>query len=425
MKYKVFGCKVNKYYTNSRKEYFESKDNLILDDNKNCLFVSTCMVTDQAKNRRLKFIISNMAKFEKLFIAWCGSIIRWDKIDDSQFYKNYPELESFRNKITLLPEDPKSMSDIDNWKQNNNSKLKSEKTISKNLNTKKFLLIQTGCDNFCSFCMTVIARSKHKNIEIDDILDQINYFVKKWWKEIILTGVNLWAWWSTNTNNIWESKIHILLENILQKTQIPRIRISSLWPEFVSDNLIDILCNDRFLPYFHLSIQHFDDDILSNMKRHYDFLHLQKTIEKIKNMNKKQIEIVNIWADIITWFPWESDQKFDFLVKNVKNFGISQLHTFPFSWHTRWITVPASRLPDQILDHIRKNRNKQLHKIWIENKKKLIQKTIWQKVSVLIEKIEDGIWYGRTQNYIQYKRVWNFQKNDIIEIVFDFENQIL
>lgn len=414
MQYKVFGCRVNKYYTGLWKQYFEQKN---ISD---WLLVSTCMVTDQAKSRRIKYILQEIKNHKIIYIVGCGSIQRWQVIKDSNFYKLYPELKQFAKQIELLPEKPEEeMENITNVDTEKEKKVKIWDFSYKNKNsftTKNFLLIQTGCDNFCSFCMTVIARSKHRNIELDDILGQINSFVNGWWKEIVLTGVNLWARGSDDTNDIDHSRLDYLLNQIVQKTTIQRIRISSLWPEFVSDNVLDVICNDRFLPYLHLSIQHFDDEILMNMRRHYDLAHIQNTITKIRNLNKKNIEILNLWADIITGFPGETEEKFELLKTYVKKFNISQLHTFPFSPHSKWITVPASKLPDQIPESIRRLRNKELHNIWIEQKVILQQKTVWREVKVLLEKVKDNVCYGRSENYLPVRISGNYKKNDVINV---------
>ena len=125
----------------------------------------------------------------------------------------------------------------------------------KELFTRKYMVIQTGCDNFCTFCLTVQARGRHKWRPLDEIVEDITAFVERGGKEVVLTGINLGAWGSTTSNNYSESRFVELMENILERTKIERIRISSLGVEFCSDALIALFVKTRVVAYAHLSIQ--------------------------------------------------------------------------------------------------------------------------------------------------------------------------
>lgn len=145
--------------------------------------------------------------------------------------------------------------------------------------------------------------------EIKEIVEEILNFEKQWWKEVVLTGINLWAW-GLKTTNEKGSKLYILLREILENTKIERIRISSLWPEFIDDNLIELFKETRIYPHFHLSVQSWSSRVLKLMARHYNADYLKSILEKIKLIKRCDGVDISLWADIIVWFPSETYEDF-------------------------------------------------------------------------------------------------------------------
>lgn len=396
MQYKIFGCKVNKFYINKRLWYF-NQNNLSKDQN---YLIATCVVTDRAKNKWLKDVQKNLESWKKIYITWCWVFDKWKLIDQDKFYWIYPELKKFQNQIFLIWEDP--------WKE-----FKSEETRT-NLYTRKFILIQNGCDNFCTFCLTIMKRWKHRSRPFDEIIDEINEFSSAWWKEIVLTWVNLAARWCENTNKIEQSKFSYLLQEILNQTTIPRIRISSIWPEYLDDAFFDIIENPRIMPHFHISIQHFSDNILKSMNRNYDNKYLTQTLQKFQQL--KRPDLISIWADLIIGFPWETDQDFQQLLDWILNYNITKVHEFPFSWHTKGESVPAWKLDNQIPHSLKLSRKKQLNIVSESVRNIFIEKNKWIIHSVLIEWNKDGHWQWWTENYIQVKLDWDYSRWKIIQV---------
>lgn len=392
MKYKVFWCKVNKYYTDEwlNSEYLS---------NKNWLFVASCVVTDKAKRKWLKFIkdeLKDIKENDKIFISWCWAFEKWE--ENKNFFEVYPELKDFENKIEILWESPKKK-DSPPAKGELEGVFKKLPKIA--LTTKKFLVIQGWCDSFCTFCLTVIKRWKHFYRSKEDIVDEITDFEMKWWKEVVLTWVNLCAWWLDSTNDYKNTKFDELLNYILEKTEIPRIRISSIWPEFINEKTLKIFENKRIYPHFHFSIQSWSSNILKSMKRHYDGEYMRELLKKTLNTKREDWVSVSIWADLIVWFPWESEDDFLETYNLVKDFNITKVHAFPFSNHTLWEHVPASFFPNQIDEKIKKERLNKLLDIWEETRKNFINSQKWKTLEVLIESEKDWIFKWWSENYIE------------------------
>lgn len=414
MKYKVFWCKVNKYYTDEwlNSEYLS---------NKNWIFIASCVVTDKAKRKWLKFVkdeVKNLKDDEKIFISGCWAFEKWE--ENEKFFVTYNELEWFKDKIEILWESPNE--NKKDWQNKEKPKIDLSKKLGnlKSIYTKKFVVVQWWCDSYCTFCLTVIKRWKHYYRSKEDIVDEITDFEARWWKEVVLTWVNLCAWWLDHTNDFVNSKFDELLEYILEKTEIPRIRISSLWPEFINEKVLKLFENKRIYPHFHFSIQSWSSQILKAMKRHYDWEYMKELLKKTLNIKRQDWVWVSIWADLIVWFPWESENDFLDTYNLVKDYNITKLHAFPFSNHTLWEHVPASYFPNQIDEKIKKERLDKLLNIWEEVRQNFIKSQIGKKLEVLIETVKDWKFKWWSENYIECNNdnfeviSWKIAKNEII-----------
>ncbi len=401
MNIKIFGCKVNKYYTDKwiNSEFLKWKT---------WIFIATCVVTDKAKRKWLKFVkdsAKKLKKYEKLYISWCWAFKNGKA--QTNFYDLYPEIKYLENKIVLLDEDPGKIKKIE---------------LPKNIYTKKFILIQWWCDSFCSFCLTVKKRWSHFSRKKEDILKEIIEFENSWWKEVVLTWINLAAWWLETTNpppnplpskegeQKVPSKLSELIEYILKNSKISRIRISSLWPEFVDNKLLKLFENTRIYPHFHYSVQSWSSKILKSMARHYDWEYMKKLLEKTRKIKRKDNVKISIWADLIVGFPGETEKDFKDTLNLIKDYKITKVHAFPFSWHHIWEDVPAWKYPYQIDEKIKKERMWQIMNLADEIRDEFIKENVWKNLEVLIESVKENSkqggfsplkWKWWTQNYIE------------------------
>ena len=424
MQFKIFWCKVNKYYTDEwlKSEYLKDK---------NGIFVASCVVTDKAKRKWIKFVKDEVKKLEwddKIFISWCWAFKKWEAQDD--FFDIYPELKEFEWKIVILWEKPEELKlEIDSKTKKEEKKKvdfsKLKNFTQKQIYTKKFLLIQWWCNSFCTFCLTVQKRWRHYYRDKDDIVSEITEFEFGWWKEVVLTWVNLSAWWLRDTNDVWQSRFAELLEYILEKTTIPRLRISSLWPEFIDDRCLEIFKNKRIYPHFHFSVQSGSSKVLKDMRRHYDWEYMRKLLEKTKNLEREDWVEVSIWADIIVGFPWETKDDFMDTYNLVKDWLITKVHAFPFSAHKFGESVPAWKFENQVSDLEKKDRMWDLEFIADSVRDDFIERNIWKKFEVLIEVVKEENWKirwkGWTENYIEADDrtfeilEWEIKKNSIVK----------
>ena len=429
MQYKVFGCKVNKYYTDRwlNSEYLRDKSGT---------FVASCVVTDSAKRKWVRFVkkeLENISWEQKIYISGCGAFI--DGKAQSNFFEIYPDLKFAQNTIEVLDEEPKKteippLSWVSNPSEKINkpwinlSKLKAAQKTQ--IYTRKYLLIQGWCDSFCTFCLTVQKRWKHYYRSAEDIIEEILNFEEEWGKEVVLTWVNLSAWGLENTHDIknfspdmtknWVSgtgsKFSELLLKILENTSIPRIRISSLGPEFIDDAVLEILAEERIYPHFHFSIQSGSSNTLKSMARHYDGDYMRKLLQKTRDIKRTDGVDISIGADLIVWFPGEIEEDFLDTYNLVQDFNITKVHAFPFSAHTMWESVPAGKFKDQIPENTKKERMQRLMTLWDQVREDFKNSQKWKTFKVLIEKSDfsqlspsqgemKSKWSGWTENYLE------------------------
>lgn len=399
MPYKVFWCKVNKYFLNQRLDFFHQNWNNLEDT----LLLATCVVTDRAKNKRVREVKHAINQWLNVAITGCGSFSRWDLVSQSDFYSIYPELKKYSDKITLLPESPSK-----NW-------FEYRICWKSSVYTKNFLIVQNWCDNHCSFCLTVAKRWPHLSRPLEEIIQEIHEIEDQWWKEIVITWINLAARWCSNSTKYEETKFPYLLREILKQTMIPRIRISSMWPEYANDEFFDVVSDDRILPHFHYSIQSFSNNVLKDMWRHYSAKQLKNVLKKTSNLKKKHF--ISIWADIIVGFPWETEEDFLETLNWIEEYWITKLHAFPFSDHTQRERIPASFLTNQIEYKVKKEREDRLIAKWDIIREQFVKKNTWIEHQVLLEERRDWKWRWWTENYIQVDIDWEYDRGEIVNYV--------
>ncbi len=223
--------------------------------------------------------------------------------------------------------------------------------------TRAFIKIQEGCNSFCTYCVIPYGRGPARSLSIALIVEKIESLVKEGIQEVILTGTNIGDYGLD-----WAGQLQIdeLLEAILTKTALPRLRIGSLDPTEISDKMIELMeKHEAFCPHFHVSLQHVSSPILKLMKRKYNADQVQACLFKLQNMTRKPF----IGMDYITGFPGESESIFNESLELLKALPWNRLHVFPYSERSG---TPATKLPGAVRPEIRKERARALQAMSLE-----------------------------------------------------------
>jgi len=255
--------------------------------------------------------------------------------------------------------------------------------------TRSFLKVQDGCDNFCTYCTIPIARGRSRNDTIEGTVREASKAIEHGIKEIILTGVNIGDF-GKSTNEKF-----IDLIKALDKTDIKRLRISSIEPDLLTDEIIDFVgSSNHIAPHFHIPLQCGSNEVLKLMHRHYTRELFKERVERIK----RELPDAFIGVDMIAGTNGETNKLFEDSYHFVESLDVSQLHCFPYSERPN---TAALSITSVIPVHERKERTKKLIALSDIKLKDFYMKQTGKTVTVLFEEPEKGKMKGFSENYIR------------------------
>ncbi len=261
-------------------------------------------------------------------------------------------------------------------------------------NTRAYLKIQDGCNSFCSYCIVPYARGRSRSMSKKEVMNHLYSLENQGYKEAVLTGIHTGAW---GLELDQPSTLGTLLKSILQERPIHRIRLSSIEPKELTDEIILLAKEHKgFCDHFHIPLQSGDDAILKRMGRPYDTAYFKELVLKIH----QQIPFAAIGVDVMLGFPGESDEAFEGACQFIRDLPVSYLHVFPFSPREG---TPAFDFKDRIPPDIAKKRCAIMRRIG-EKKRKTFQDSNKNRrlVAVVQEKRDKatGLLKGVTSNYL-------------------------
>jgi threonylcarbamoyladenosine tRNA methylthiotransferase MtaB len=275
-----------------------------------------------------------------------------------------------------------------------------------------FVKVQDGCDNFCTFCVTRLARGKSRSIPLKEIIEEIQGLHDAGTPEIVLSGVNLGAW-----GRDFEKKSHLadLIKLILSETDISRIRLSSLEPWDIGEDFFALWENPRLCRHFHLPLQSGSDAVLKRMGRRI-------TTEKFYALAaaaQQMIPDLALTTDIIVGFPGETDEEFKQSLAFVQKIGFSAGHVFSYSARPG---TPATRLGGVIEKSIKKERSRIMRGVFNTMGETFRREQIGKTFEVLWESSvlqENGRWLcsGLTDTYLRMKMESQFDLSGKIQSI--------
>jgi len=285
--------------------------------------------------------------------------------------------------------------------------------------TRPFLKIQDGCNAFCTYCIVPYARGRSRSMPEKDVLNNISLLKESGCRETVISGIHLGCYGqdlSPLTN------LYSLLKQIDNQKLIDRVRISSIEPHELSDDIIKLVADtDCFCRHFHIPLQSGDDSILKKMHRPYTAEYFKNLILKIHDL----MPDAAIGADTLIGFPGETDINFENTFNLIKDLPISYIHVFPFSPRKG---THAYNFPDQIKTEIVKTRCSKMRELGKKKKKSFYQKFINQTIDVLVEGKQDkeigqketGMLKGVSSNYLMVRFIGREDmKNMIVPVKID------
>lgn len=255
--------------------------------------------------------------------------------------------------------------------------------------TRSFLKIQDGCDYTCSFCTIPMARGKSRSDTINKTLEVAKEVAETDAQEIVLTGVNIGDYGKGSNETFFD-----LIQQLDKLDGINRIRISSIEPNLLTDEIIEFCANsEKFMPHFHIPLQSGSDKILSAMRRRYNRDLYEDRLNKIKSI----MPDCCIGVDVIVGFPGETDDDFLDTYNFLNELDISYLHVFTYSER---LNTDAIELGEIVSKEKRAERSKMLHILSDKKRRYFHDQFIGKDRPVLFETMKNGKILGHTDNYI-------------------------
>jgi len=398
--YYTIGCKLNFSETStiSRQLSDAGYEKVAFENKADVYIINTCSVTDNADKKCKKIINEALRHNPKAFIAIIGCYAQLkpeliSKISGVDIVIGTEEKFNILNYISDTSKKEKAV--IIEGRIQEVHDYHSSYSIGDR--TRSFLKVQDGCDYFCTFCTIPLARGESRSDAIDHVVKQAKEIVQSGVKEIVLTGVNTGDFGKNNNETFFK-----LLQELENVSGILRIRISSIEPNLLTDEIIDAVSKSKIIvPHFHIPLQSGSDKILKLMKRKYESALYKSRIEKIK----KLIPHCCIGADVIVGFPGETHEDFLETYKFLNALDVSYLHVFSYSQRQN---TSAYKMPDKVHHAVISERSKQLHSLSDKKRRFFYNQHLGKVHKILWEAESDGnTMFGFTENYIKTKTTYD------------------
>jgi len=257
---------------------------------------------------------------------------------------------------------------------------------------RSFLKVQEGCPAHCAYCIIPLVRGPSRSVLPDDVLAAARELLAQGQKEIVLTGIHLGVY---GQDLMPALDLAALCRRLLQETALPRLRLSSLEPLEVTDDLLALMAADeRFCPHLHIPLQSGSDRILRAMRRPYDLARYEAIVAACR----ARVPGITIGADVLVGFPGENADTFAETMATLRRLQIPHLHVFPYSDRPG---TEASRMPDKVPRATVLDWAERVRDIGNEIRHEHLKNQMGSEEVVLIERIdEQGRAHGAGRNYL-------------------------
>ena len=398
----TLGCKLNFAETSTIGGQFISNgcDVVNVKENADVYVINTCSVTENAERecRQVvrRFLRQNPEAF--IIVTGCYAQLRPEELraisgvdavlGSSEKFNIFSFINDFeKNELACVFVKPTA--DLNEFGHAHSTDADSR--------TRAFLKIQDGCDYKCSFCTIPLARGKSRSMHPDEAVAEFVKLVESGYKELILTGVNVGDYGKSINSNLYE-----LLDRLIKVEGDFRIRISSIEPNLLSDEIIELTASsEKICKHFHIPLQSGSNEILKLMQRRYIIEDYKILIDKINN----RIPDAGIGIDVIVGSPGETEQNFIETHNFLKDLPFSYLHVFTYSERPQ---TKALEINNKVDVFERRERNNILRILSEKKRNNFYSRMIGKKLDVLFEhENHNGKMIGFSSNYIRVSHVYN------------------
>ncbi|HOK29202.1 MAG TPA: tRNA (N(6)-L-threonylcarbamoyladenosine(37)-C(2))-methylthiotransferase MtaB [bacterium] len=371
----TFGCKTNQYDSEFlRRKFLQLMKEADSDEKPDLIVVNTCSVTHIAERKARTLIrhLLNTYPEAKIIVTGCyaeRSPDELERLGDIRVIGNMDKdkiLDLFSiNSSTLSPD------------------------AGRGRKVRAFVKIQDGCDDFCSYCIVPYVRGPIRSRSFEEIIGEIEQLVKFGYLEIVLIGIHIGKFESDGKS--LPDLVRTISDNF---PEIRRIRLSSLEPQEVNRDIIDLFKDvSNLCPHIHLVAQSGSNKVLRDMKRKYTREEFLSIIDDFRSVMKN----IEFTTDIIVGFPTEEEEDFRDTISLIEEVGFVKVHIFPFSPRPGTEAFDLTPLDKKIV----KEREELLKAVSLETAFNKLNKLVGNYVEILVERYSDGMAAGLTPNYVR------------------------
>lgn len=393
----TLGCKVNTYESEAMLKLFIEKgyNEVNFDENADVYVINTCTVTNtgDSKSRQMIRKAIRQNKNAVICVVGCYSQIASHEVASIDGVHIVLGTQYRQHIVDFVEEFQKERKQI--IKVDDVMNLKKFEDLDIDMftkNTRAFLKIQDGCNNFCTYCIIPYARGAVRSREKESVLKQAQALVDHGFVEIVLTGIHT-AGYGADFENY---SFYDLLVDLTTKVHgLKRLRISSIEMSQVTDEIINLIVNSPIIvDHLHIPIQSGCDATLKRMNRHYTTAEFASKIRILK----EKLPSLSITTDVIVGFPQETDEEFEKTYQWIQEMHFNQLHVFPYSPR---LGTPAARMKGQIDGNIKHERVKSLIALSHQLQSEFASWQIGKTLEVLIEERQGKYMVGHASNYLK------------------------
>ena len=393
----TLGCKVNTYESNAMLKIFNEAGYQEVDFKEiaDVYVINTCTVTNTGDSKSRQMIRKAIRKNPQatVCVVGCYSQIAPEEIEQIEGVGVVLGTQHRKDIVKYVDEYLKTGKPVIKVDNVMNLKKFEDLNIDRFKNTRAFLKIQDGCNNFCTYCIIPYARGRVRSRDKDSVLNQAKTLVANGYVEIVLTGIHT-AGYGEDLDNY---SFYDLLVDLVKIDGLKRLRISSIETSQISDEIINLIgSNDIIVDHLHIPLQSGCDATLKRMNRKYTTSQYLEKINKIR----KYLPNIAFTTDVIVGFPGESDEEFEETYNFIKEVNYSELHVFPYSPRRN---TPAAKMKDQVDDKIKHERVNRLLELSKELNRDFALKQIGKTLKVLFEKRDGDYLVGHASDYLKVR----------------------
>lgn len=416
----TLGCKVNTYESNAMLKIFNEAGYQEVDFKQvaDVYVINTCTVTNTGDSKSRQMIRKAIRKNPKATICVVGCYSQTapeeiEKIEGVGVVLGTQYRSDIVKYVDEHLETGEMVIKVDNVM---NLRKFEDLNIDRFKNTRAFLKIQDGCNNFCTYCIIPYARGRVRSRQKESVLNQAQRLVDNGYVEIVLTGIHTAGY----GEDLDDYSFYELLVDLVKIKGLKRLRISSIETSQISDEIIDLIgSNEIIVDHLHVPLQAGSDATLKRMNRKYT------TAEYLEKINKIRSYLPNIafTTDVIVGFPGETDEEFEETYNFIKQVNYSELHVFPYSPRKN---TPAAKMKGQVNDQIKYERANRLLQLSKELNHEFALKQIGKTLKVLFEKRDGEYLIGHAGDYLKVKvKTADNLIGEIVTIKIDKYDEIL